>query len=53
MIWSRLLGSGDNGLNLGTWIEFRGSIDDSDAFHRLVSGIRGVTPGPGEPDALR
>jgi TIR domain/NB-ARC domain len=34
-----------------TWVEFRGSIDDSDAFHRLVSGIRGVTPGSGEPDA--
>jgi hypothetical protein len=34
-----------------TWVEFRGSIDDSDAFHRLVGGIRGVMPGPGEQDA--
>jgi len=34
-----------------TWVEFRGSIDDSDAFHRLVCGIRGVAPGPGGPDA--
>ena len=34
-----------------TWVEFRDSIDDSDAFHRLVSGIRGVKPGPGELDA--
>ena len=34
-----------------TWVEFRDSIDDSDAFHRLVSGIRGVKPEPGEPDA--
>jgi tetratricopeptide (TPR) repeat protein len=33
-----------------TWVEFRGSINDSDAFHRLVSGIRGVTPGPGGQD---
>jgi hypothetical protein len=31
-----------------TWVEFRGSVDDSDAFHRLVSGICGVTPGPTE-----
>jgi tetratricopeptide (TPR) repeat protein len=27
-----------------TWVEFRGSIDDSDAFHHLVCGIRGVAP---------
>jgi hypothetical protein len=33
------------------WVEFRGSIDDSDAFHRLVCGICGVAPGPGGPDA--
>jgi hypothetical protein len=33
------------------WVEFRGSIDDSDAFHRLVCGIRGVAPRPGGPDA--
>jgi NB-ARC domain len=34
-----------------TWVEFRGSIDDTDAFRRLVCGIRGIAPGPGEPDA--
>jgi hypothetical protein len=33
-----------------TWVEFRDSIDDSDAFHCLVCGIRGVAPGPGGPD---
>jgi hypothetical protein len=33
-----------------SWVEFRGSIDDSDAFHRLVCGIRGVMPGLGESD---
>ena len=33
------------------WVEFRGSIDDSDAFHRLVCGIRGVAPEPGGQDA--
>jgi hypothetical protein len=31
-------------------VEFRGSIDDSDAFHCLVCGIRGVMPRPGESD---
>jgi hypothetical protein len=35
----------------GTWVEFRDSLDEPDAFHRLVCGIRGVAPGPGEPDA--
>ena len=34
-----------------TSVEFRGSIDDSDSVHRLVSGIRGVTPGTEELDA--
>ena len=29
-----------------TWVEFRDSLDDADAFHRLVCGIRGVEPGP-------
>ena len=29
-----------------TWVEFRGTIDDSDAFRRLVCGIRGIAPGP-------
>ena len=30
-----------------TWVEFRDSLDDQGAFHRLVCGIRGVEPGPG------
>jgi hypothetical protein len=34
-----------------TWVEFRDSIDDSDAFRLLVCGIRNVEPGPGGPDA--
>jgi WD40 repeat protein len=29
-----------------TWVEFRESLDDADAFHRLVAGIRGKPPGP-------
>jgi tetratricopeptide (TPR) repeat protein len=31
----------------GTWVEFRDSLDEPDAFQRLVCGIRGVAPGPG------
>lgn len=33
-----------------TWVEFRKSLDDKDAFHRLKCGIRGIAPGqaPGE-----
>jgi tetratricopeptide (TPR) repeat protein len=34
-----------------TWVVFEGSLDDADAFHRLVSGIRGVAPGPDGPTA--
>lgn len=30
-----------------TWVEFRDSLDDENAFHRLICGIRGVEPGPG------
>jgi hypothetical protein len=30
-----------------TWVEFRDSLDDQDAFHRLVYGIRGLEPGAG------
>src|SRR4051812_24023021 len=30
-----------------TWVEFRDSLDDPEAFHRLVCGIRGVEPGAG------
>jgi hypothetical protein len=35
-----------------TWVEFRDGLDDEDAFHRLVSGIRGVEPGPGPGQAV-
>jgi len=28
-----------------TWVDFRETLDDNDAFHRLVSGIRGTKPG--------
>ena len=28
-----------------TWVDFRGGLDDEDAFQRLVAGIRGVAPG--------
>jgi tetratricopeptide (TPR) repeat protein len=30
-----------------TWVEFRSSLDDKDAFHRLICGIRGISPGEG------
>ena len=33
-----------------TAVKFTESIDDSDAFRRLVSGIRGVAPGPSQID---
>jgi WD40 repeat protein len=35
-----------------TWVEFRDSLDDQQAFHRLVCGIRGVEPGTGPGQAL-
>ncbi len=28
-----------------TWVEFRDSLDDADAYHRLKSGILGLSPG--------
>lgn len=28
-----------------TWVDFRMGLDDAVAFHRLVAGIQGVTPG--------
>jgi hypothetical protein len=30
-----------------TWVDFRGGLDDADAMHRLVCGVRGLPPGPG------
>jgi len=35
-----------------TWVEFRDSLDDPDAFHRLVCGIRGREPGADPGQAL-
>jgi hypothetical protein len=35
-----------------TWVEFHDSIDDQDAFHRLVCGIRGLEPGADPGQAL-
>jgi tetratricopeptide (TPR) repeat protein len=35
-----------------TWVEFRDLLDDADAFHRLVCGIRGVEPGPSPGQAI-
>jgi hypothetical protein len=34
-----------------TWVEFRRSLDEEDALHRLVCGIKGIPPGrrPGVP----
>jgi len=35
-----------------TWVEFRRTLDEEDAFHRLVCGIQGVEPGPGPGQAV-
>ena len=38
-----------------TWVEFRATLDDPEAFHRLLAGIRGIPPGMGlreRPDLL-
>ena len=35
-----------------TWVEFKQSLEDEDAYHRLKCGIRGVPPGPSPSDAL-
>ena len=29
-----------------TWVDFRYTLEDENSFHRLVSGIRGLPPGP-------
>jgi len=39
-------------LTATTWVEFRATLDDEQAFHRLVSGIRGVEPGAGPGAAV-
>lgn len=33
-------------LRLLTWVDFKGGLNDEDAFQRLVHGIRGTPPGP-------
>lgn len=33
------------------WVDFRAGLDDEEAFRRLVSGIRGIAPGPGGSDS--
>ncbi len=35
----------DNFLELRTWVQFKEGIEDRDALHRLISGIKGVAPG--------
>ena len=35
-----------------TWVEFPKGLDDEQAFHRLVCGIRGIAPGPGPGQAI-
>src|SRR5271165_7011751 len=32
-------------LTATTWVEFRDTFDDPEAFHRLVCGIKGIEPG--------
>jgi hypothetical protein len=34
------------------WVEFRQSLDEEEAFHRLLCGIRGIAPGPGPGEAV-
>jgi len=29
-----------------TWVEFHHSLEDEEAFHLLICGVRGLTPGP-------
>jgi hypothetical protein len=45
-----ILPDGDRGLvdaflELRTWVDFKDGIEDGNAFHVLLSGIRGVPPG--------
>jgi hypothetical protein len=37
---------------LRTWIDFKNGLDNSQEFHRLVSGIRGVAPGRGPQEKV-
>ena len=38
-------------LTATTWVEFRDTLDDPEAFHRLLCGIRGTEPGEGTRDS--
>ena len=40
----------DNFLELRTWVDFRAGLDNKEAFHRLVAGIKGIAPGRGSID---
>jgi tetratricopeptide (TPR) repeat protein len=35
-----------------TWVEFRRSLEDAEAFHRLICGIKGKEPGAGPGGAI-
>ena len=39
-------------LTATTWVEFRDTLDDPEAFHRLLCGIRGIEPGAGAGGAV-
>ena len=39
-------------LTATTWVEFRDTLDDAEAFRRLLCGIRGVEPGAGPGGAV-
>jgi hypothetical protein len=38
-------GNVDNFLELRTWVDFRNGVDDRKAFHYLICGINGMSPG--------
>jgi hypothetical protein len=39
-------------LTATTWVEFRRTLDDPEAFHRLLCGIKGIPPGDRAGEAL-
>jgi len=39
-------------LRATTWVEFRETLDDEKALHRLISGIQGMPPGPDPGEAV-
>src|SRR3954454_11335093 len=39
-------------LSATTWVEFRDTLDDPEAFRRLLCGIRGIEPGEGAGGAV-